>query len=431
VASDGSASSSSAASRAGFRYYLASNISTWAGIGIADVLFFWLVFTRTSSPLAVAYVGIAAAVPAIALGFPAGVLADRYRRDRLLALASGIQTAALTAVPFSLLVWGFQLDLFLVLVVIVEGTAVVYHTCANALVPSLVPTADIERANGQFQAFTAVSVTAGAVAGSLLLGALNDLAAFALATTLYFAGGVSTVLLLLERDRFAPTAPAPVTRGRFWAELADGFRYLRSQAALLELTIVTTARGFFVAMFSPFLVVYVVLAIDVPGSDLGFLVASFTGGYFVGSLGVARLGVVRAFGTWLAATLFVGAGLLAALVGLATLPVALVVLGVLGLMLGVVMTAAYALAQRMVPTGLLGRYFSINETLTWATIPAAVLLGGYLVSEFGILDMIAVAAVGLAVSGVGALSLKHLRGLRAETDGTLASAGASPTTATP
>ncbi|MCI4350795.1 MAG: MFS transporter, partial [Thermoplasmata archaeon] len=66
--------------------YVSGNTASWAGLGVADVLLLWLVFSETGSTIAVAAVGLAQAVPPIGVGFFAGVLADRYSRRRLLLL---------------------------------------------------------------------------------------------------------------------------------------------------------------------------------------------------------------------------------------------------------------------------------------------------------------------------------------------------------
>jgi MFS family permease len=399
-----------------FGYYLGANIASWAGLGIADVLFLWLTFERTGSAIAVAYVGIAMAVPAIALGFPAGVLADRIERRRLLLLAALFQAAAMAAAPLTLWVFGFHLLLTLVLVLTLQAATVIFRPAANALLPALVRTADLEKANGHVQAWTSVAVTAGAAAAAFLLTLFGVYQSFVLDFGMFLAGGLLT-LPLLERDARAPIAEAGGRTTTFLGDLREAFRFLRTHLPLLENTVVSVVRGFFVAMFSPFLIVYVVEVLHQNANSYGYLIASFTAGYFVGSLAVDRLGVVRYYGRLLVVASFAGALLLGLLVLVPQIGAAFVTLGALGLVLGLVSTAFFSFAQRVVPSELLGRYLSIDETLAWTTIPLAMMVGGLLVQFDGVPVMLAVAATGLLASGVMAFLLRGVRSLRAGVPG--------------
>lgn len=395
--------------------YWAGNVASWAGLGIADVLLLFLVFEQTGSALAVAYVGIAASVPVIAIGLPAGAIADRYDRRRLLILTAVLQAAVLAAVPLTIAVVGFQLWVVLGLVFALEAVTAVFRPSANAILPSLVHPSTLDDANGLLQASTAVASTAGAASGAFLLVTLGIDPAFAFSVIVFLLSGF--LMTRIGIPRAAPAEwPASPVRPSLLEDIRIALEYLRDHLALLELTLVSISLGFFLAISTPFLVVYTVDALGQPAYAFGYLVAGFSGGFFVGSISMGRLGVLRRFGWVLVGSLLAGGALFGALVAVPVFAVAGPVLVLLGVLFGLITTAFFSLVQRIVPSGLLGRYLSIDETVGLAMTPVGIFVGGLLIEWSGVVTAYAVAAVGVAATGLVALSLKDLRSIGYEAE---------------
>jgi len=394
-----------------YTLYLAGSVASWAGLGVADVLLLWLVFSETGSTFAVAYVGLAEAIPPIVVGFVAGVLADRYDRRWLLVTTTLLQAALIASVVLAWWAFGFRLLLTVVLVLGFETVTVLYRPPATAIVEGLVAADHLDGANAVVQAATSVATTCGTAAAAVLLvvagtgGSFGaDVGVFALAALLMASVG----------GRYAPSEPAdgpPPTRS-LRRDTAEVVRFLRDRPALVELTIVSVAAGFFVTMFSPFLVVYTVDDLHAPASTFGVLLAGYSAGFFVGSLRAPHVGIVRYYGRFFVLALVACGGLLAVLVVWPAFVVVLVALTLFGTLLGFVVTGFFNLILRLVPSGLLGRYFGLEEMLTWAVAPLGIVTGGVLTQAFGVTVGFGVAAVGLVAVGAIALLSRRIRSIR-------------------
>ncbi len=395
--------------------YWAGNVTSWAGLGMADVLLLFLVFEATGSPLAVAYVGIAASLPVIAIGLPAGAIADRYDRRKLLILTGLLQSAVLAIVPLSVWAIGFNLDLVLALVFLLEAVTAVFRPSSNAILPSLVHPDTLDDANGILQASTAVASTAAAATAAYLLVTIGTYPAFAVAVGVFLLSGVLMTRISAPPGRsFA--GPASATPSSLAEDIRIALRYLRSNRALLELTFVSIGLGFFLAISTPFLVVYTVDALGQAASAFGYLLAGFSGGFLVGSLTMGRFGILRHFGRVLIGVLW-GSGALFGVLGLVPMfAVAGPALVVLGILFGLITTAFFSFVQRTVPSGLLGRYLSIDETVGLAMTPVGIFVGGLLIEWSGVLVAYAVAGAGLFATGLVALGLRNLRSMRYEAE---------------
>src|SRR4051794_935338 len=68
---------------ADFRFYQAGRIATVVATQVSSVAVGWHVYDLTHRPLALGYVGLAQFLPAFLLALPAGHLADRFDRRRI------------------------------------------------------------------------------------------------------------------------------------------------------------------------------------------------------------------------------------------------------------------------------------------------------------------------------------------------------------
>jgi Na+/melibiose symporter-like transporter len=397
--------------------YLVGNIAGWGGLAVADVLFLFIVFNETGSALAVAYVGLVEALPPIAIGLPAGVLADRYDRRWVLAVTSLLQAGVLALVAADLWRYGFHLIVILALVFALETVTVVFRPSSNALLPSLVDSESLENANGVVQASTSVAATVGAASAAVILVLAGTLPTVLIDTLVLLVGGLlfAAIVGRFRDPADGRTAPEPNLR----RELREAIDYLRERPPLVELTAVAVVSGFFVEMFSPFLVVYTVRVLGEAGGTFGYLLAGFSAGFFLGSLAVGRLGILAQYGRFYAVALVLSGILLALLVVLPNFGVALGALTGIGMLLGLVVTGFTILVQRIVPEELLGRYLGLDETLTWTVAPLGILAGGVLAQTAGIRIGFGVAVLGLIGTGLVALGLPGMRSLGLDATGPL------------
>jgi len=204
-----------------WRLWSASSASA-LGDGLRRVALPLLAVHLTTNPRLVALAAAAGTVPWLVFALPIGALVDRFDRRRTMAAVDLLRTLTVALLAVAVAAGALSIAL-LVAVTFVLGTGEIFaESAALALVPQLVDTAQLERANGRLQAG---EVTAGQFAGQGLGGAL-----FAVALALPFALDAATfllsaVLVLSLRTATRHRPPAASLR-RLPAETAEGLRWL-------------------------------------------------------------------------------------------------------------------------------------------------------------------------------------------------------------
>ncbi|WP_434091891.1 MFS transporter [Pseudomonas subflava] len=212
---------------------IASNIGTW----MHEVGAGWLMTSLSASPLAVALVQVAAALPIFMLALPAGALADIVDKRRYL-LAVQLWMAAI-ALALALLTLSGQMNVTLLLLLTFGmgiGTALMMPAW-SALAPEMVGREELPAA----VALSSLGVNVARAIGPALAGVLVSLSGpwltFALNAVSFFA--VILALLLWKRTPSESVLPAE----RLFGAIRAGARYARS-ARPLQAVLVRTAAFF-------------------------------------------------------------------------------------------------------------------------------------------------------------------------------------------
>ncbi|TWU63279.1 MULTISPECIES: MFS transporter [Crateriforma] len=194
---------------------IASNLGTW----IHEVGAGWLMTHLAPEPQMVAAVRTAMSLPIVFLAFPAGALADRIDRRRLL-LVTQI-SLLLIATTLSMLTaadlisaWGLLALTFLI------GLGMVLHIPTwQASVPELVPRNQLSRAVALGSISFNLARAVGPAVGGLLIASLGVWIAFAMNAASF--AGVIVVLLLWQRRG------TESSRGQSFAlSVRHGIRYI-------------------------------------------------------------------------------------------------------------------------------------------------------------------------------------------------------------
>jgi predicted MFS family arabinose efflux permease len=344
-------------------------------------------------------------LPFLILAIPAGLLADRLRRARLMAAAEALRVVSLVAIV--VLVATGHLSLFVLAGLGMIGACgtVVYSVTAPALVPSLVEAAVLPTANGRIELARTAAYAGGPALGGALVGYTGAAPAFAFAATL---SALAVILLAGLREPPRPHA----TRRHPLSELKEGAGFVARNAMLRAVFV--TQFIFAIASFA-LQAVYVPYAINSLGfsaSTVGITLAAFGIGMTVGALAAPH--VIRKF--HFGGVILFGpiSGLIAALTMVATIwlpsPVlaalSFFILGV-GPIIWVVSTTT--LRQTVTPSALLGRVSAINIA-SYGARPIGAALGGLVGGLAGAEASLIVAAIAFALQ-VGTIVFSPLPAL--------------------
>ena len=237
--------------------------------------------TLTSDPETLGMLAAAGAFPALVFALPVGGLVDRVSRGRLVISTSFIRAVMLGFLVMAVVSGGLQLWHLFAVAILLGVAELLFDTGSAALLPSVVPKAQLARANGYIATLVELSngVLGPAIGG--LLFAVTAGPPF-LATCLAFA--IAGIILLTvtqnQPTRPEPTAsPAddarPEDTGRsrmaqFLGEIGEGIRWLIRNAPLRPLAIAVAGSNLLGWMPEAAFVLYAKkeLGLTTPDSDI-------------------------------------------------------------------------------------------------------------------------------------------------------------------
>jgi DHA3 family tetracycline resistance protein-like MFS transporter len=344
-------------------------------------------------------------IPTIAFLLPAGVLSDRLDR-RWLMLFADAGRAVVIGVLAGLSLAGLLNFWELLALVALYGIGTAFFIPAfDAIVPDLVPTADLAAANALDQFVRPISLRlVGPALGGALVAGLGTGSAFALDAASFAA---STVAVFLVR---APLHHRSVGGESPLQAVKDGLRFVRQRVWLWG-TLLSAAFAYLAFLGPAEVLLPYVIKNDLHASadDLGLVFAA--GG--LGAVGSALLmgqrghpsrDVTVMYGTWTLATLAVAG------YGLATAPWQLMVACLLFNALETAGTIVWAtIKQRHVPASMLGRVSSLDWLISIGLLPLSFALTAPVAALVGArATLVGAAAVGGVIT-LGALFLPRMR----------------------
>ena len=363
----------------------------WAGQTVSrlgdhlhEVVLAWWVLQATGSAAAMATVFSLTLVPTLLFLLIGGVAVDRYPRARLM-LAADIGRGALM-LAMALLALNGQLQIEAVYAVSLAFGLLnaFFNPAYTALIPTLVPSADLPSANS----LTSLSIQTGRIVGPALGVTLMTTlgigwAILANALT-FFVSAAFLLPLAWTESRPQPDTPPATGWRQIRAELRQGIaevtgnRWLWINILVFAIVNITLSGPYTVAM--PFLVN---ATMGEDATRLGFLYAMFAVGYGLAGIWLGRRTEIRRRGLQVLGGTAV-AGLMLALFGLGLpLPILLIAAVINGFALEASTLAWISSVQEAVPLERLGRVASVEEIGSIALIPLGYAAAGWATTQLG------------------------------------------------
>jgi len=333
-------------------------------------------------------------------GLPAGVLADRVDRRRLVVIVNGCRVAALGALTMLVASGTIGLGWVYAAALLLGVAETIVDSSFAALIPATVhDPALLGRANARLEfAISANNQFIGPPLAGLLAAA--GLAWVTGASSLLYL--TTLPLLALMAGSYRATVPAGRERGA----LTAGLRFVWRHRLLRSLTLITAAMNIFWSAWLAVLVVYVVSPgpVGLSPAGYGLLLTVMAAGSIAGSALVEpmrrRLGDHRVL-----ALDVVGTILLIGIPAVTANPFAIgaaMLVGGAGSTVWRVISAV--VRQRLTPPDLLGRVYSASRVISWGVLPVGAGLGALLAEAYGVRSV-------FVVGGLASLALLVAYGL--------------------
>jgi MFS family permease len=361
-----------------FRLFFGGQSLSLIGTWMQRIALGWLVYRLTNSPFLLGFVGFAGRIPAFLLTPLAGVLADRWNRQRLLILT---QTVAMVQA------------LILSLLVLTE-TVMIWHIILLSVLLGIINAFDmptrqsfmVEMVEEKEDLANAIALNSSMVNSARLLG--PSLAGILIAAVgegmCFLINGVSYLAVIgaLLAMKIIPRNRKP-QHSRFWHGLKEGFAYASAFAPIRDILLLL---GLMSLMGLPYIVLMPVFAKDILHGGphaLGFLMGASGVGALAGALYLASRRSVLGLGRLIALALTIfGLGLSGfSLSRILWLSLPLMLMTGFGQM--VQMASSNTVLQTIVDDDKRGRIMSFYTMSIMGMVPFGSLFAGFMASSIG------------------------------------------------
>jgi MFS family permease len=318
----------------------------------------WQVYAMTDSALALGLVGLAQFAPMVVLTLVVGQVADRYPRHVIASICQLVTgTAAAVLTVGTLGGWLAVGDIFAIVVVVGAARAFENPSMA-ALIPVLVPDAQLPRATAWSASANQTAQIVGPALGGLLY-ALGPVIAFASAGLLFFAASALSASIRIAQAARPPERPS-------LKSLFTGIAYVRGHPIILG----TLSLDLFAVLLGSATALLPIYARDILQTGpwgLGVLRSSPAVGALAMSVFLAHHPLERRVGPVLFGAV-ITFGLATILFGLsANLFVSMAALLVLGAADVISVVIRFSLVQLQTPDMMRGRVSALNSLFVGAS----------------------------------------------------------------
>ncbi len=386
------------------------------GSGLVQFALVWWLAQETNSAGVLALATTAALIPEVVLSPFAGALVDRWNRKQIMIFADLF--IALSTLLLAIIFWGGWIQHWHVYVLMfLRGAGGVFHWPAMQASTSLmVPDEHLARVAGANQGLRGALSIATPPLGALLL-VLLPISGILMIDIVTAAIAISVLLTIhIPQPKAAPTVTATSPKTVF-ADVAAGFRYMRGWTGLMILLGMACLINF---MFFPTSTLMPLLvsrhfgggAWHFSALESVFGVGVITGGVLLSAWG----GFKKRTHTMMLGLIGTGVGFsLVAAAPSNLFSMALVGMGVAGLMNVMTNGPLFAVVQSKVAPEMQGRVLSLISTFAMGMGPLSMLLAAPLTDRLGIQVWFWAAALSVILVGVLSFFIPALMELESHT----------------
>jgi predicted MFS family arabinose efflux permease len=415
-----------------FRFLVAGQFASNLGDACYAVALPWYVLAEHGGPLLLGTVLAAYGVPRTAALAFGGHASDRWRPWTVM-MGSDVVRAICVAALAAAAALGPARTVILVPIAVVLGAGEgLFLPGAFAIVPTLLPDADLQAGNALTSGGTQLAMLAGPGLGGALVALAGPAPAFAIDAASFIVSAVTLAGVRSARARapvplgipLAPAgpvpavdpapAPAPAPAGEPGAPAPTLRRLLRSERVLQLMLVVTIAANLGSGGVEGVAIPSLAHGpLHTSAAGYGALIAAFAAGALLGTVaagqgGLARRPAIVGSAAYLAEALFLA--VVPYLGGVVLVGAALAMTGVMNGFGNVVMITVF---QRWAPPDLMGRLSGLLLLASFGVFPVSVALGALVVHDLGPAPFFPIAAAALAAAILLGLSQRSWRQLGA------------------
>jgi MFS family permease len=266
-----------------FRRYSAGVLLSLIGNWVEAAAYGYVVLLLGGSAATLGLIGFLNTIPNLVFALPAGALADRFDRRKLLFIFQSLNMALAGALAVTWATGTLTIGLLGVLAVLGGILGTLSFAPFQAMLAAMVPKRDLDSA----VAINSLSLQVARFVGPAIAGFLLAVAG---PTWVFGANAVSFIAVLGTLAWLPASPPVRRTAGRARGAISEAFRYVFGQRSLAAMMVLMLVAGLFgtppVAFMIPALVRY---NLHAGAGTLGAIMAAIGLGSLLGSIMMLRL----------------------------------------------------------------------------------------------------------------------------------------------
>ena len=390
-----------------YRLYVIGWFVATVGTRIQSVAIGWEMYERTGDALSLGMVGLAQALPAMLLALPAGYLADRFDRPRLVILSLGLMT--FTSLCLAGLSFSEGSTAYMYMFLVVDAAAVMIGRPARvALLPQLVPSGVFANAVTWNTSMMQIAAVFGPALGGMIV-AVNVSAA-------YVVTAASSLFFIAVLSRFKFHSDTTQVGGASLRSLLAGIKFVWNTRIILTMM----TLDLFAVLLGGAVYLLPIYAKDILGigaTGFGLLRAAPAIGAFCVAILMVYLPPMKHAGRAMLLSV-AGFGVATIIFGLSqSLLLSFAMLFLTGAFDNVSMVVRGTLQQLLTPDHMRGRVSAVSSIFIGASNELGGLESGLVAHWLGPVVSVVAGGFGtLVVVGMAALVSPELRGFGAMTE---------------
>ncbi len=382
--------------------FISGRVATTSGYGILIVIVSWYVYSVSHSIIFVMLLGLVEMIPTFTIGLFSGYVADNYDNLKIMLLTDLVRFSIITSITIYLLFYGFSFVPVLIMVGSEGLLGALFRPISMSYIPQITKEEHIQRVNG-FLNFggTLASTTSFFVGGVILIsiGAIVGL----IFDSLSYLYSVITLFLIYtfmhypikskEQKSVKKGLTNPISG------VKEGWNVLLKTPGIFWLSISTTGFQFFYSMAGMYIVVYISSFLGGSGLVYGMVLCIAGASSAIGSLLPAKVRIMGQSGIFIIIS-FIAIGISFFILGLShLLYIDYALFCTAGIFFGISITIFSSVLQTNIEETYIGRVFAVDELMTYIGIPAGQIVGGLLITIFGISEIYSLSGLGMLVIG--------------------------------
>ena len=377
-----------------------------SGDSIYQIGLLWLVLDISGSESITGLVAMAAYLPAVVLSLTAGVSADRGDRRRIMLGSDVIRCLVVLLIPLLFFLdylnpWFLAVNAFAIAI-----AATFFNPARDAIVPQLVPSTGLLRANSLIQTSWQFSLLLGPAIAGFLIHLAGNISLFTVVSGAYAISFLSIYLIRMQSQ-----TAKPVSKGFGFAELKEGLTFVIRHKVLLPLLLITIADNIFI--MGPAIVGTPVLVKNNLGHGAeayALIQGCYAIGMLIGTAGLLWVGNKFGKGKILLTGMFFDGLTFIPIFWVQSISALAIIIVIHSLAIPLLTISRTSMIQNIVPEHLTGRVFALVNLSVVGMSAISAGITGFVVEAIGVKPLFLVIGIGGTLCGcIGWIFAKKLK----------------------